>query len=255
MFQLFYNLIIIISFIVGATILVTQINESIIKINDNQILMYNQPNLQIDQSNKNEEEQSEIDKKQELKNKLKGKHQEIIIEKEIVKTITGNNKIYRNIYVPNQTKITEIDILFITPMGIYVIESKNYDANIYGYEKNLNWLAFYHGKKYIMPNPIIQNRQHIKYLKKYLKIPEKYFKSIIVFNDNANLYKVPKSCDKYTICYLRNLNRTILNLMIEYDHSIKDININQIKKDLAPIINASDELKEKHKIRIKNKYE
>ena len=140
-------------------------------------------------------------------------------------------------------------------MGIYVIESKNYNANIYGYEKNTNWLAFYHGKKYTILNPIIQNRQHIKYLKKYLKIPGKHFKSIIVFNDNANLYKVPKSCDEYTICYLRNLNRTILNLMVEYDYKLSSINVEQIEKDLLPIINASDELKEKHKIRIKNKYE
>ena len=46
----------------------------------------------------------------------------------------------KNIYIPKEDGGTsEIDLLFITPKGIFVIESKNYSGWIFGDEYSQYW--------------------------------------------------------------------------------------------------------------------
>lgn len=65
---------------------------------------------------------------------------------------------------------SQIDLLLIGEVGIYVVEVKLYpDARIYGDCKKSKWYYYRGGKKYDIYSPYLQNKNHIKYLKEFLK--------------------------------------------------------------------------------------
>lgn len=119
----------------------------------------------------------------------------------IMKQFNLKYKIIKNVYLPKANRTTEIDIIVISEIGIYVIENKNYNGWIFGSYNNLKWTVTYNSnEKYQFYNPILQNNSHLEEIKKY--IPPKYthcLKSIIIFSDNATLKKVPESNNNYTI--------------------------------------------------------
>lgn len=65
---------------------------------------------------------------------------------------------------------SQIDLLLIGEKGIYVVEVKMYsEAKIYGDGKKRQWYYYKGGNKYNICSPCLQNRNHIKYLKEFLK--------------------------------------------------------------------------------------
>jgi hypothetical protein len=98
------------------------------------------------------------------------------------------SKVMTNLYIPTEDGTTEIDILYIAPSGIYVIESKNYSGWIFGDEKARNWTAVIYKTKNKFLNPIWQNKKHIKYLSKVLV--DVQLRSLIVFSERCELKKV-----------------------------------------------------------------
>lgn len=69
---------------------------------------------------------------------------------------------------------SQIDHVVISPYGIFVIETKNYQGTIYGGKDRKTWLV---NGKFKMMNPFIQNYGHIQALK-YI-IPQKYHSHFI----------------------------------------------------------------------------
>lgn len=98
------------------------------------------------------------------------------------------SKVMTNLYIPTEDGTTEIDVLYIAPSGIYVIESKNYSGWIFGDEKARNWTAVIYKTKNKFLNPIWQNKKHIKYLNKILV--DVQLRSLIVFSERCELKKV-----------------------------------------------------------------
>ena len=47
------------------------------------------------------------------------------------------SKILPNLYIPTEDGTTEIDLVYVTTSGVYVIESKNYSGWIYGSYKQV----------------------------------------------------------------------------------------------------------------------
>ncbi|WP_370863831.1 nuclease-related domain-containing protein [Ruthenibacterium lactatiformans] len=108
-------------------------------------------------------------------------------------------KILQNIYVPRENgETSEIDVLYITQKGIFVIESKNYSGYIFGSENNHNWTStLYAGKDQLgrkkvehhqFYNPVKQNNTHIKTLMHYLNVDIPML-SLIVFSERCELKK------------------------------------------------------------------
>lgn len=60
---------------------------------------------------------------------------------------------------------SQIDHVVLTPYGIIVIETKNYQGTIYGGKDRKTWLV---NGKFKMMNPFVQNYGHIKALKSFI---------------------------------------------------------------------------------------
>ena len=95
-------------------------------------------------------------------------------------------KTLQNVYIPRDDgTTTEIDLLYITQKGIFVIESKNYSGNISGAEYQNKWNLRTYRKNYDFYNPVAQNQTHINTLLKIIRSPR--FFSLIAFSERCNL--------------------------------------------------------------------
>ncbi|MEH6940097.1 nuclease-related domain-containing protein [Bacillus sp. JJ664] len=106
-------------------------------------------------------------------------------------------KYLSDIIVPNpkaKSGYSQIDHVVITPYGIFVIETKNYQGTIYGGEDRKTWLV---NGKFKMMNPFIQNFGHIQALKPLIsrKFGE-HFISVVSFTKRCIL-KVDGDFRKY----------------------------------------------------------
>lgn len=55
-----------------------------------------------------------------------------------------SGKILHNLYIPDASgAINQIDLVYISSRGIFVIESKNYSGTIQGNETSNNWITEY----------------------------------------------------------------------------------------------------------------
>lgn len=118
-------------------------------------------------------------------------------EQEIVSILTKTFKelketskyILNNVWIPSiEGPKVECDVIAFSRYAIYVIESKNYDAEIDGEIHNKDWLAHYsecvNAK---LPNPVEQNERHIRALSKLLNLTDFPFISLIVFSNDSYL--------------------------------------------------------------------
>ena len=181
---------------------------------------------------------------------------------EILADISNDGKVLRNIYLPmDNGETTEIDVLSITPKGIFVIESKNYKGWIFGSYDNRNWTATYsigrgrEAEKHQFYNPIKQNNTHINYLRKTLGYSGPIW-SLIVFSDDVEFKEVPTESElnqnQYLI-YLTDLKSTVKTI-IKSSSNTSLIDVNKIYEALLPYTEVSKEDKEKHIEYIENRY-
>lgn len=115
----------------------------------------------------------------------RGTYSERLLIRQLLKNGIHPKTIFHDLLIKKENgDFTQVDLAIATTEGIIVIEVKDYKGWIYGDGKSRNWtqvLAF--GKvKHKFYNPILQNKNHIKQLKRVLKQFERIpFFSIIVF--------------------------------------------------------------------------
>ena len=124
---------------------------------------------------------------------FKGRHGEKLTERKLkmVQLFGRKGKVLRNVYLPKDNGGTsEVDVVFITQKGIFVIESKNYSGWIFGDEKSRNWTAMLPNRqKNQFYNPIMQNKTHLKWMQSCVGNDIPLF-SLIVFSERCELKKV-----------------------------------------------------------------
>ena len=102
--------------------------------------------------------------------------------------------IFQDLYVKKYNgKFSQIDLVVATKVGIIVFEVKDYSGWIFGKGNQSQWtqVLAYGKRKYRFYNPILQNNEHIKALRKQLKQFEKVpFYSVIVFYGDCELRDV-----------------------------------------------------------------
>lgn len=161
-----------------------------------------------------------------------------------------------NIYIPTGiNQWTEIDIIYISRFGVFVIENKNYSGWIYGSEKGKIWTVAYNkNSKQTLYNPILQNQKHVLKVKEILyekRLNSNIVKSIICFNDKAVLKQVPQSNDNVKIINSRSLRQTITETG---ELKLNETEINEIYQALKIYENASEEVKQQHIRNIKGNH-
>lgn len=199
--------------------------------------------------------------------KLKGKIGEVLTEEALDRFEKYNKDIYgktlRNVYVPkSDIETSEIDVVYVTARGIFVVESKNYSGWIFGSEKDQYWTASLpagKGKsiKNKFYNPLKQNDSHIKYLRGYLKqlYPGKDFKifSLIVFSERCKLKSIPQS-SSHIIIQRNNLYKTIKDIVKREELSLTNEQVDEIYGKLEGLTKVDKETKQAHIDNIKENY-
>lgn len=165
-------------------------------------------------------------------------------------------KLLRNVYIPKDNgETTEIDLLYITHKGIFVIESKNYSGYIFGDEDSPKWtVTLYGGKdawgrktveKHQFYNPIWQNNNHIKYLQHYLQSDVRMI-SFIVFSERCELKNITYHSNGIAVCKRNNLNKLIKTAWDCYSDMLNDEQIDDLYQRLLPLTDQDKSVKEKH---------
>jgi len=187
----------------------------------------------------------------------KGKIGELRVAKDLGEIYFFGYKGYclKNVYIPLKNGTTsEIDLLYITTKGFFVIESKNYSGYIFGNENQQEWTStLYAGKtwygkskvnKYKFYNPIWQNNTHIKALQEYLGFVHTF--SIIVFGKNCEIKNINYTSSNVYVCHEKHLKRTLKSIW-NSSADVYDFNIlTELYDRLLPFSNPSAEVRQRH---------
>ena len=176
-------------------------------------------------------------------------------------SLLPNYKILFNLYIPKENgETTEIDLILITPYGLFVIESKNYSGWIFGNTNNKFWTQTLSAGRWGVNkehfyNPIKQNANHILHLKNLLKIDIPYW-SIIAFSDDCEFKKVNYDNAKVMVIHQFELYNTIQSILDNCQHKqLTDEAVEKLYNYLQKYMNVDFEVKRTHiENIIKNKY-
>ena len=153
-------------------------------------------------------------------------------------------KILKNITIPSKGQKVEIELVFITEKGIFLIENKRRMGYIFGNEKNELWDEnLYFGKdrfgkskieKHQFYNPIWESNIHIKNLKKYLDEEVPFF-CVLAFSDKCQFKKVEVENKNVAVCYKREKPEAIKKLWDSFPSVLSNEEISDIYEILYPL--------------------
>ncbi|QIL91157.1 nuclease [Microbulbifer sp. SH-1] len=85
---------------------------------------------------------------------------------------------------------TQIDHIFVSRFGIFVVETKNMQGWIFGGENQAQWTQRIYKKSFKFQNPLRQNYKHVKALEALLDVSTDTIHSVVVFVGNST-FKTP----------------------------------------------------------------
>ena len=163
-----------------------------------------------------------------------------------------------NVYIPKENgETTEIDVLMISKKGLFVFESKNYSGWIFGSENQKNWyqtLTAGRGRshKEHFFNPIMQNRSHIKHMKKLLGDHITMW-SIIVFSERCTLKSVQVNSSDISVINRYNIAAVVADICSQNPNDLlTDKEIVEIYNKLFPYTQVDEIVKMQHVAAINN---
>lgn len=94
---------------------------------------------------------------------------------------------------------TQIDHIFVSQFGIFVVETKHMSGWIFGGERQRQWTqTFPSGNKFRFQNPLHQNHKHMKTLEHITDLPMSSFHNVVVFSGAATF----KTALPKNVCHL-----------------------------------------------------
>lgn len=138
---------------------------------------------------------------------------------------------FHNVIVPARNGTTQIDHVIVSPYGIFVVETKNYQGWIFGSANQAQWTQSIYGKKHRFQNPLRQNYRHIKCLSDYLDLPEDRFHSVVFFigdcklkTENRTLARItPKRREEQRLYDAVALREAVINAIVHNDYSYEGV--------------------------------
>lgn len=174
--------------------------------------------------------------------------------------LPGHKRFVFNCYLPkSEEEKTEVDVILIHETGVYVLESKNYSGWIFGTETNQYWTQTLpagrgRSQKIHFPNPIIQNKVHLKWLKAFLPDNSLRILSYIVFSERCTLKNINLTSGEHRVVKRSDLKEDITNSIKNADSCLNTEKIDELYDMLQPLTNVDREEKEAHIHKIQEKY-
>lgn len=127
-----------------------------------------------------------------LKAPIKGKIGETLVQAGAAVMLPSS--VYRQFHdvtLPTEGGTTQIDHVFVSVFGVFVVETKNMSGWIFGSEQDRIWTqVFPGGRKIKFQNPLRQNYGHVRSLEDALAdigLPRGAVRSVVVFVGDAKL--------------------------------------------------------------------
>ncbi|WP_205341780.1 nuclease-related domain-containing protein [Denitrificimonas caeni] len=86
-----------------------------------------------------------------------------------------------NITLPTQEGSTQIDHIFVSRFGIFVVETKNIKGWVFGAQNQAQWTQQLFNTSFKFQNPLRQNYKHIMVLRATLDVPSRVIYSVVAF--------------------------------------------------------------------------
>lgn len=120
-----------------------------------------------------------------------------------LKMLSPEYKVYNNVLLRTKGGSTELDILVVSPYGLFVIEVKRYSGLIQGSDADRHWLQIHrNGTARPFYSPILQNEGHLRALSSLLNVPLSCIGGLVYFaGDNIDLSYVNSGlvCTRFNI--------------------------------------------------------
>ncbi len=121
---------------------------------------------------------------------------------------------FHNVMLATPDGTTQIDHIFVSKFGVFVVETKNMKGWIFGDSWQATWTQQIYKSKYKFQNPLRQNYKHTKALESLLSIPESAIYSVIVFVGESTFKTTMPDNVTYArgfIRYIKSKTQAILN--------------------------------------------
>jgi hypothetical protein len=119
-----------------------------------------------------------------------------------------------NVTLPTPDGTTQIDHIFVSRFGIFVVETKNMNGWIFGGENQAQWTQKVFKKSFKFQNPLRQNYKHVKALEAALNVPTEVIHSVVVFSGEST-FKSPMPANVTTgrgyITYIKSFSEPVLS--------------------------------------------
>ncbi|HFC6387214.1 TPA: nuclease-related domain-containing protein [Neisseria bacilliformis] len=181
---------------------------------------------------------------------VKGKMGEAAVRSRLGGELDGS--VYREFHdliIPSRNGTTQIDHIYVSAYGIFVVETKNYSGWIFGGEKQAQWTQTIYKEKHYFQNPLRQNYAHIKALAALLKLPEAKFHSLVVFLGDCEF----KTEMPPNVCRLRRAAEYIESFQTallsenELEAVIRTLSSEEYRADSGKLREHKARLRERHR--------
>lgn len=119
-----------------------------------------------------------------------------------------------NVTLPTSEGTTQIDHIFVSRFGIFVVETKNMKGWIFGDESQAQWTQILFKTSFRFQNPLRQNYKHVKALEAALDVPPEAIHSVVVFTGEST-FKSSMPANVTTgggyITYIKSFSEPVLS--------------------------------------------
>lgn len=132
-----------------------------------------------------------------------------------VSWVALNRNIYHrldNVMLRTPDGATQIDHIFVSRFGVFVLETKNMQGWIFGNEEDAKWTQKIYRNTFRFQNPLRQNFKHVKAVEQALQIPPETIHSIVAFVGNSTFKtKMPQNVTSVLgfISYVKSFQRQV----------------------------------------------
>lgn len=174
---------------------------------------------------------------------------------ELIIKLAGKVMLDRSVYHPHHNVTlmmddgtTQIDHIYVSKYGVFVIETKNMKGWIFGAEKQATWTQQIYKKTFKFQNPLKQNYRHTLAVKQILQVQDDAVHSVVAFVGDCQLKSnlpanVTKGIDY--IRYIRSIDQEVFS-HTEVDRIDSVIRTNKLASTISTHTKHIASLKKRH---------